>query len=62
MNKQVRTIVLTIVATLLVVLMLQNFRPVMLRVIVWETSAPLALLLPVVFVCGGLLGWFWRRR
>ena len=62
MSKQARTIVLTVIATLFAVFALQNLRDVSVRVIVWTPSVPLVVLLVLVFLAGGVAGWFWRRR
>lgn len=62
MSKQTRTIVLTVIATLFAVFALQNLRDVSVRVIVWTPSIPLVVLLLLVFLAGGVAGWFWRRR
>lgn len=62
MPKQTRTIVLTVIATLFVVFVLQNLRSVSVRVIVWTPSVPLVGLLSLVFLAGGIAGWYWRRR
>ena len=61
MSKQSRTIFITVVATLLAVLILQNLRSVDLRFIVWDFSAPLVLVLLLVFGGGLATGYFWRR-
>jgi len=62
MNRQMRTILITALATLVVVLMLQNMRSVTLRFVVWELRFPLAVLLPAIFGAGILAGRVWRRR
>jgi uncharacterized integral membrane protein len=62
MSKQPRTIILTVVITLFVVFALQNLRSVTVRVIVWQPSMSLVVLLGLVFLAGGVAGWFWRRR
>ena len=62
MSKQTRTIVLTVIATLFVVFALQNLRDVPVRVIVWTPSVPLVVLIALVFLAGGVAGWFWRKR
>lgn len=62
MTRQSRTIVLTVIATLFVVFALQNLRTVSVRVIVWNSSVPLVVLLSLVFLAGGVAGWYWRRR
>lgn len=62
MRKQTRTIVLTVIATLLVIFALQNVRDVPVRVIVWTPAVPLVLLIALVFFVGGVAGWFWRRH
>jgi uncharacterized integral membrane protein len=62
MNRQVRTILITTLATLVVVLMLQNMRSVTLRFVVWEIRFPLVLLLPLIFGAGVFAGRIWRRR
>jgi len=56
-----RTILLTIIATLVVVGVLQNMRQVTLRFILWEASVPLAGFLLVLVGLGFLGGLFWRR-
>lgn len=62
MSKQTRTIVLTVIATLVVVFALQNTRSVSVRVIVWNPAIPLVVLIGLVFSAGAVAGWFWRRR
>lgn len=62
MNRQARTILITTLATLVVVLMLQNMRSVTLRFVVWEVRFPLVLLLPLIFGAGIFAGRIWRRR
>jgi uncharacterized integral membrane protein len=62
MTKQSRTIVLTVIVTLFVVFVLQNLRSVSVRVIVWTPSVPLVVLLSLVFLAGGVAGWYWRKR
>lgn len=61
-SKQTRTIVLTIIATLVAVAVLQNMRSVTVRFVLWDAAVPLSLFL--LFVCGlgFLAGLFWRRR
>jgi uncharacterized integral membrane protein len=62
MSQKTRTIVLTVIATLLVVFVLQNMKSVTLKVIVWNLSTPLVVLIGLVFFGGAVAGWFWRRR
>jgi len=62
MNRQVRTILITALATLVVVLMVQNMRSVTLRFVVWEVRFPLIVLLPLIFGAGIFAGRIWRRR
>ena len=62
MSKQTRTIILTVIATLLVVFILQNLRDVTVRIIVWTPSVPLVVLIALVFLAGGIAGWFWRKH
>jgi len=61
MSKQTRTVVLTVIATLLAVFTLQNLREVSVKVIVWNPSIPLVVLIGLVFIAGGIAGWFWRK-
>ena len=61
-NKRARTIIVTAALTLSAVLMLQNMRQVTLRFVMWDATLPLALLLALVFACGAIGAWFWRRR
>jgi uncharacterized integral membrane protein len=62
MSKQTRTIVLSVIVTLLVVFILQNMREVSVRIIVWTPSIPLVMLIALVFLAGGIAGWFWHKR
>lgn len=62
MSKQTRTIILTIIATLVVVGVLQNMRTVSIRFILWEVGVPLSLFLLFVVGLGFVAGLFWRRR
>jgi uncharacterized integral membrane protein len=62
MSPKHRTIILTVIVTLFVVFALQNMREVTVRVIVWNLSVPLVVLIALVFLGGGVAGWFWRRR
>lgn len=62
MKRDLRLVLISTVATLLVVLMLQNMGAVTLRFVVWTASVPVALLIPVVFGGGVLATWLWRRR
>jgi len=61
-SKQTRTIILTIIATLVVVGVLQNMRTVSIRFILWEVGVPLSLFLLFVVGLGFVAGLFWRRR
>jgi uncharacterized integral membrane protein len=61
-SKQAQTILVTVLATLIAILVLQNIRGVTLRFIIWQGNFSLAVLLPAVFFAGALAGWFWRRR
>jgi uncharacterized integral membrane protein len=61
-KRDTRLVIIATVATLLVVLMLQNMRAYTLRFVVWEASIPFALLAPVLFLGGVLAGSLWRRR
>lgn len=62
MSGKPRTIIISVIATLLAVLLLQNVRAVTLRFVVWEVSLPLALVVAVGFGLGYGVAWFWRRR
>lgn len=62
MSKQTRTIVLTVIATLLAVGILQNIRTVTIRFVLWEASVPLSLFLLFVAGLGFTAGLFWRRK
>jgi uncharacterized integral membrane protein len=62
MSRQTRTIVLTIIATLFAVFALQNLNSIRVRVIVWNPSVPLVVLIALVFFGGAVAGWYWRRR
>ena len=62
MPKNPRTIITTVVITLLAILVLQNIRAVTLRVIVWDVTLPLALVVIVSVAIGVGTAWFWRRR
>jgi uncharacterized integral membrane protein len=61
-SKQTRIVILTIVATLVVVGVLQNMRTVTIRFILWEMAVPLSLFLLFVVGLGFIAGMFWRRR
>ena len=62
MSKQIRTILLTIAATILVVVLLQNARSIPLHFLIWEGTVPLVILFPLVFLLGVGFGYFLRRR
>jgi uncharacterized integral membrane protein len=61
-SKETRIVILTIVATLVVVGVLQNMRTVTIRFILWEMGVPLSLFLLFVVGLGFIAGLFWRRR
>ncbi len=62
MPRNLRTIVTSVLITLVIVVVLQNLRGATIRFIVWDVSMPLALLLGLTFAAGGLTGWLARRR
>lgn len=62
MSKQTRTVVLTVIVTLLAVFILQNLREVSVKIVVWNPSIPLVVLIGFVFLAGGVAGWFWRKH
>lgn len=61
-SKQTRLIILTVVATLLGVAILQNIGEVPIRFIRWEARVPHSLFLLFVVGLGFIGGLFWRRR
>jgi uncharacterized integral membrane protein len=62
MSPKNRTIVLTVIVTLLVVFAVQNLHNVRVKVIVWNPSIPLVVLMALVFVGGVVADRLWRRR
>ncbi|MGH8018675.1 MAG: hypothetical protein ACREIA_10335 [Opitutaceae bacterium] len=62
MNANVRTILVTVLVTLMAVLVLQNLRGTTVRFIVWDLAMPLAMLVILAFALGWMLHWFWRGR
>ena len=62
LSPRAKTILLSVAATLLFVLILQNLRPVALRFVVWDASVPLALLVVLSAGAGWLSHWIWRGR
>jgi len=61
-SKETRLIVLSVIATLVMVGVLQNMREVSIRFILWEVRVPHALFLLFVVGLGFIAGLFWRRR
>jgi uncharacterized integral membrane protein len=62
LSRQLRTILITVIATIVLIMALQNMRGVLLRLIVWDATVPLALLLLAAFGAGVAVAAFWRRR
>jgi len=62
MTPKFRTILITVLATLLTVLILQNLRGTSVRFIVWDVGMPLSLLVILAFGLGWAMHWFWRGR
>ncbi len=62
MNANVRTVVVTVLVTLMVVLVLQNLRGATVRFIVWDLAMPQAALVLLAFALGWAMHWFWRGR
>ncbi|TVR51382.1 MAG: hypothetical protein EA425_07055 [Puniceicoccaceae bacterium] len=62
MNKNARIVITTILATLLVVLLIQNARPVEATLFFWPVRLPLFVHFLLVAACGFLLGRFAFRR
>ena len=62
MKTQTRTILVTIVATLLAVVIFQNIRAVDFRFILWQFTVPLTLVVLVSIGVGMLVHWIWRRK
>jgi uncharacterized integral membrane protein len=61
-SKQTRIIIITVAATLLAVVVFQNFRGVPVRFILWQFTLPLTVVVLLACFVGALIGWFWRRR
>ena len=61
-SKQTRTILLSVIVTLIAVGVLQNMRTVLIRFILWDAGVPLSLFLIFVAGLGFTAGLFWRRR
>ena len=62
MSKETRIVILSVIATLVVVGVLQNMRTITIRFILWEMGVPLSLFLLFVVGLGFIAGMFWRRR
>ncbi|BET68178.1 hypothetical protein ASA1KI_30960 [Opitutales bacterium ASA1] len=62
LSPRAKTILLSVAATLLIVLILQNWRSATVRFVVWEASMPLALLVLFSAGAGWLSHWIWRGR
>jgi len=61
-SKETRIVILSVIATLVVVGVLQNMRTITIRFILWEMGVPLSLFLLFVVGLGFIAGMFWRRR
>lgn len=56
-----RKIVMIILIVLAVVLFLQNTHTVIFYLFFWKISMPLIILLPIVFIVGGVIGFIGRK-
>lgn len=60
--KNWKTITLTAVAVLLLIISFQNLAPIQLQMLFWETHISPVILLPIMLLTGFAIGFFTRRK
>jgi uncharacterized integral membrane protein len=56
-----KKVIIIAVVVLLVILFFQNTHTVVFHLFFWKISMPLIILLPIVFIAGGVVGFFGKK-